>query len=103
MHRILALYGMPEDPDHFRDYYRNAHLKLAATLPGLRSMHHSFDVKPIGPGAGYFCVWTGVFDDAGAAAAALQSAEGQAVAADVANYASGGVTLVQYSDESDTA
>ena len=99
MHRILALYGTPADPDHFRAYYRDTHLKLAAKLPGLRSMYHSFAVTPIGPGDGFFCTWTGVFDDAAAAGAALQSPEGQAVAADVGNYASGGVMLVQYTDD----
>jgi len=98
MHRILALYGVPSDPEHFRSYYKGTHLKLAAKLPGMRAMHHSFDVKPMTPGDGFFCVWSGEFDDAAAAAAAMQSPEGEALAADVGNYASGGVTLVQYSD-----
>jgi len=98
MDRILALYGQPADPDHFRAYYRETHLKLAARLPGLRAMHHSFDVTAVGPGEGYFCVWSGEFDDAAAAAAAMASPEGQALAADLPNYASGSVVLVQYSD-----
>lgn len=98
MHRILALYGKPADPAHFRAYFENVHLKLAAKLPGLRAMHHSFGVERLTPGDGYFCVWCGEFDDAAAADAALQSAEGAALAADVANYASGGFTLLRYSD-----
>lgn len=98
MHRILALYGMPTDPAHFRSYYQDVHLKLAAKLPGLRTMHHSFGVEPLTPGEGFFCVWCGEFDDAAAADAALQSAEGAALASDVANYASGGITLLRYSD-----
>ncbi|MDB5718794.1 MAG: hypothetical protein JWM38_2221 [Sphingomonas bacterium] len=98
MHRILALYGVPSDPEHFRSYYTGTHLKLAARLPGLRAMHYSFDVAAISPGNGFFCVWSGEFDDAAAAAAAMQSPEGEALAADVGNYASGGVTLVQYTD-----
>lgn len=98
MHRVLALYGTPADPSHFRTYYQDVHLKLAAKLPGLRAMHHSFGVEPMTPGDGFFCIWCGEFDDAAAADAALQSPAGQAVAADVGNYASGGVALLRYSD-----
>jgi len=96
MHHVVALYGTPQDPDHFRAHYLSTHLPLARKLPGLVDMHYSFAVETLGPGETYFCTWTGIFADAEAAAAAMQSPEGQAVAADVANYASGGVTLLAY-------
>jgi uncharacterized protein (TIGR02118 family) len=99
MHRIVALYETPKDPEHFRAYYTNTHLPLASKLPGLRKMYHSFNVEPLGPGKGFFCIWTGEFDDAASAASAMQSDEGQAVGTDVPNYASGGVMLIQYTSD----
>lgn len=100
MHYICAVYGEPIDADQFRKHYLETHLPLARYLPGLVDMHYSFDVAMLGPDPQYFCVWTGTFEDADAAAAAMQAPEGQAVAADVPNFASGGVTLFQYSAES---
>ncbi|CAM8672908.1 MAG: EthD family reductase [Sphingobium sp.] len=96
MHHIVALYGAPQDPDHFRTYYLNTHLPLAAKLPAMVDMHYSFAVDTIGPGDIYFCTWTGIFADAATARSAMQSIEGQALAADVPHYASGGITLLSY-------
>lgn len=98
-HNIVALYGTPADPAHFRKYYVETHLPLASKLPGLRGMHYSFAVETLGEGPAYFCFWTGKFDDRAAADAAMQSPEGEALAADVANYASGGITMLRYSAE----
>ena len=44
MHRLLVLYPPPTDPDHFRSYYEDTHLKLVAKLPGLRGYRYGFDV-----------------------------------------------------------
>ena len=95
MYRVLALYPPPNDPKHFRTYYAQTHIPLAETLPGLRGIRYSLDVKPLGGDASpYFCVAELDLDDEAAVMAALQSPEGQAVVADVQNYASGGITLV---------
>jgi uncharacterized protein (TIGR02118 family) len=97
MHRVLALYPHPADPEHFRAYYERTHIPLARTLPGLRGIRWSLGVEPIGEGAApYFCVAELDFDDEAAVLAALQSPEGQAVVADVPNYASGGINLIHY-------
>lgn len=96
MHRLVALYGHPTDPGHFRDYYVRVHVPLAADLPGLLAHRHSFDVHAVGGQSPWFCVFEGDFADAGSFTAALASPQGQAVAADIANYASGGVTLLHY-------
>ena len=96
MHRLVVLYRPPEDADHFRSYYVNTHLPLAAKLPGLKKMRHSFDVAALGRPSPYFAIWEGEFDSAEAMVAALSSQEGQAVAADVANYASGGVEMIHF-------
>lgn len=96
MHKILVLYGPPAAPEHFRRYYEETHLPLAARLPGLLGMRHAFEVQGIGAPSPYFCIWEGDFADEAAMGAAMQSEIGQAVAADTANYASGGLTLLHY-------
>ena len=96
MRRLLVLYPPPSDPDHFRSYYEGTHLPLAAKLPGLRGYRYSVDVTAPGGESPYFCVFEADFDDAAAYRAALASPEGQAVLADVPNYATGGVVSLNY-------
>jgi len=87
MHKVLVLYPPPPDPAAFRSYYESTHIPLAAKLPGMRSYSYAFDVAAPQGDSPYFCVFEAVFDDAAAAGAAMGGPEGQAVAADVANYA----------------
>jgi uncharacterized protein (TIGR02118 family) len=96
MHRLLVLYPPPTDPDHFRSYYEETHVKLAAKLPGLRRYRYGFDVAAAEGESPYFCVFEGDFDDAAAMSAALESAEGQAALADIPNYATGGAVALNY-------
>ena len=96
MHRLLVLYPPPSDTDHFRSYYEDTHLPLAAKLPGLRAYRYSVDVAARPGESPYFCVFEADFDDAGAYRAALESPAGQAVLADVPNYATGGVVSLNY-------
>ncbi|HWV85280.1 MAG TPA: EthD family reductase [Capillimicrobium sp.] len=97
MHKILVLYPPPPDPAKFRDYYENTHIPLASKLPGMRSYSYAFDVGSAQGDSPYFCVFEAVFDDAAAAGAAMGSPEGQAVAADVVNYAAEAPpTIVSY-------
>jgi uncharacterized protein (TIGR02118 family) len=96
MHRLLVLYPPPADPDHFRRYYESTHIALAAKMPGLRRYRYGFDVAAGEGESPYFCVFEADFDDAAALSAARGSAEGQAVAADVPNYATGGVVVLDY-------
>jgi len=98
MHKLLVLYNEPKDPAHFRKHYVETHVPLANKLPGIKASRYSFDVKPLAPGkAPYFCVFEAEFESEAALMAALKSAEGKAVAGDVPNYASGGVTMLHYS------
>jgi uncharacterized protein (TIGR02118 family) len=97
MHKLLVLYNEPKDPAHFRKYYLETHLPLASKLPGVKAAHYTFDAKPLGPGkAPYFCIFEAEFESEAALMGALGSKEGQAVAADVPNYASGGVTMMHF-------
>ncbi|MGW4488289.1 EthD family reductase [Amycolatopsis sp. NPDC004368] len=96
MHRLTVLYRPPVDPEHFREYYVSTHLPLAAKLPGLIRSDYSMQVSALGEENPYFAVFHGDFESAQAMTAALESPEGQAVAGDVANYATGGVEMIHY-------
>lgn len=96
MHRVLVLYPAPKDPAHFKKYYEETHLPLASQLPGLLSSRYSFAVEGVGAASPYFCVWEGEFASAAAMGAAMQSPIGQKVSADVANYATGGATVLHF-------
>ena len=97
MHKLLVLYNEPKYPAHFRKYYLETHLPLVSKLPNLKASRYSFDVKPLGPGkAPHFCIFEAEFENEAALMGALGSKEGKAVAGDVPNYASGGVTMMHF-------
>jgi uncharacterized protein (TIGR02118 family) len=96
MHRLLVLYSEPKDPAHFRKYYVETHVPLASKIPGVKKATYSFDVKPLGGKATYFCVFEADFESEAALMSGLGSKEGQAVADDIPNYASGGLTMVHF-------
>jgi uncharacterized protein (TIGR02118 family) len=96
VHRLLVLYPPPTDPERFRSYYQGTHLPLVAKLPGLRGYRFSFDIAAAQGESPYFCVFEADFDDAAAYGAAMASPEGQAVRADVPNYATGGAVVLNY-------
>lgn len=96
MQRLLVLYNEPTDPAHFKKYYVETHMPLANKLPGLKTASYSFDAKVLGPGKGYFCVFEADFENEAGLMSALGSSEGKAVARDVPNYASGGVTMMHF-------
>ncbi|MBT2305536.1 EthD family reductase [Variovorax paradoxus] len=97
MFKVLVLYHPPASADHFRRYYVDKHLPLAAQLPGLKASRHSFDLQGPDGVSPYFCVWEGEFESADAMAAAMQSPAGKQVLDDVVNYATGGAVVLNYS------
>jgi len=102
MHKLVVLYSTPVDPDHFRDYYVTKHLPLVRQMPGLLAWRYSFEVATTQGQSPYFAVFEADFADAGTLAAAQESPEGRRVAADVANYATGGAVVIDYAVEDGT-
>jgi uncharacterized protein (TIGR02118 family) len=96
MYKLVALYPHPADPAHFRRYYEETHMPLARTLPGLRAHRYAFEPEALGAASPYFCVFEGEWDDKAAFEAAVASEIGRKTAADIANYATGGATLLHY-------
>lgn len=95
MAKVLAMYGKPTDPAAFDRYYHATHVPIAKRIPGLRD--YEVTVGPIGTPAGaseWHLIATLTFDSPAAIEAALASPEGRAAAADLGNFATGGVTLL---------
>lgn len=101
MAKLIALYKHPKDPAAFDSYYKTTHIPLAWTIPGLRSYEVSRGPVLLPEGASqYHLVATLGFDSIADIEAAFASPEGQATAADLGNFADGGVELVFF-DEAD--
>lgn len=95
MIRMFVLYGAPTDPDHFQRHYRDVHIPLVKKMPHLVSCEVSTGPAAIGPQGGeYHLVAILTYNSKADLDASMASPEGQAVVADVPNYASGGITLV---------
>lgn len=94
MAKLIAVYGVPADPAAFDRYYHATHVPLAKRVPGLR--HYEVTTGPVtalAGAAGCHLIATLTFDSLADVHAALASPEGQATAADLANFATGGVSL----------
>jgi uncharacterized protein (TIGR02118 family) len=94
MARLVVLYRTPKDVAAFDRYYFASHIPIAKKIPGLRKYEVSRGPigMPAGP-SGLHLVATLHFDDIKAVQNAFASPEGQAAAADVATFATGGVDM----------
>jgi uncharacterized protein (TIGR02118 family) len=100
MAKLIALYRHPADPAAFDDYYFSKHVPLAKTVAGLRRYEVSRGgVGALTGGAPYHLAAMLHFDSMAAMQAALASPEGQATAADLANFADAGVELLIFDSE----
>jgi len=91
MARLIAMYKRPADAAAFDRYYFAKHVPLAKKFPGLKAydVSHGPIVTPDGL-APYHLIATLTFDSVDAIHAALSSAQGQAIVADLANFAEAG-------------
>ena len=91
---LVVLYKTPKDPAAFDKYYFETHIPLAKTIPGLRKYRVTKGpvATPAGPSPLHL-IATLSFDSMADIAKAFASAEGQATAADVPKFASGGVDM----------
>lgn len=96
MVRFLVSYNTPEDPAEFDRYYREVHIPLAKSLPGLRRYTISRNAALIRGTGPYYMIAELDFDDRAALAAAFASPEGQAAAQDVPKFATGGSDSLVY-------
>lgn len=97
MAKLMVLYNKPVDAAAFDAYYFSKHVPLAKTIPGLRSYEVNKGAigTPQGPSSLHL-VATLSFDSMEAIGAAFASKEGQATAADVANFGQAGVQMLMF-------
>jgi uncharacterized protein (TIGR02118 family) len=94
MARLVVTYKTPRDAAAFDKHYFDRHVPLAKKIPGLKKyeVNNGPVATPAGP-SGIHLVAILHFDDMAAIQSAFASAEGQAAAADVQTFATGGVDM----------
>ncbi|MHB1488211.1 MAG: EthD family reductase [Acidimicrobiales bacterium] len=95
MIKLTVLYGNPTDPEAFDHHYRTTHAPLASKIPDLARFEATRVTGTAdGSQAPYHLIADLLFENMEKFQAAMGSAEGQAAAGDVANFATGGATLL---------
>jgi uncharacterized protein (TIGR02118 family) len=90
--KVFALYKMPADTAAFDRYCRDVHVPIAKEVPGRYEVSRGI-VGMLGGPSPYHLIAVLTFDSAAAIQAALTSPEGQVTAADIGNFATGGVEI----------
>ena len=95
MIKATALFGHPEDPDAFEEYYANTHLPLVRKIPNLQRFDRGKVVAtPDGSEPAYYRFGDLWFESMDQMQSSLGSPEGQEVTQDMQNFATGGVTFL---------
>jgi len=101
MAQLLALYHQPADPAAFDRYYFETHIPIAKKVPGLKSyVVNNGPVNAIAGNTAPYLIAELSFDSMADLQSALSSAEGQAAAGDLSNFAQAGVTLMVFETKS---
>ena len=95
MVKLTVLYGQPESPEAFESYYAATHMPLARAIPKVVRIETARGIaNPEGGAAPYYRIADLWFPDMDTLDAAMNSEYGKAAAADIANFATGGATLL---------
>ncbi|MGI8751351.1 MAG: EthD family reductase [Acidimicrobiales bacterium] len=95
MVRLTVLYGHPEDPAAFLNHYENTHVPLAQAIPDVVRFTWGKCLPGLaGEDPPYFLVAELEWESPEAMSAAMTSEKGGETGADVANFATGGATMV---------
>ncbi|MBL8520494.1 MAG: EthD family reductase [Betaproteobacteria bacterium] len=95
MAKLIALYKTPADKAAFDAYYFGKHVPLAKTIAGLKRYEvNEGAVAGLQGDPGIHLAAILSFDSMAALQQALSSPQGQAAAADLANFAQAGVDLL---------
>ncbi len=95
MFKVTVLYGHPANPAEFERYYASTHLPLAARMRGLARLELTqFTSAPDGSLPVFYRMAELLFASQPQMAETMDSPEGKATVADLANFATGGVTVL---------
>lgn len=98
MPQLIVTYGRPDDAAAFDDHYTSTHKPLADKIPGLLGWHAGHCTTTDGSQPPHYLVAVLSFASQEALTAGMASPEGQAAVADVANFATGGSTVLVIDD-----
>ncbi len=97
---LLAMYPHPEDAERFDRYYWDTHVPLARKMPGLKTFEVSKGTVQAGDGSSpYYLIARLTWDSPESMQDSLNSEEGKAAGADVANFAPEGTTVLLFDEE----
>lgn len=95
MYKAIVLYGHPDDPAKFDEYYEQVHIGIASKMRGLTGWTISrFDPGADGSAPEYYLVAELYAPTREALLAIFDSPEGRASSEDVKKFASGGATFL---------
>jgi uncharacterized protein (TIGR02118 family) len=94
MVKLTVLYGSPDDPDAFEEYYANTHMPLVDKMPKLQRYEAArIGATPDGSELPYYRIFEGYFEDMEQLQSGMATPEGQTAVNDISNFATGGVTI----------
>lgn len=92
---VNVLYNAPTDPEAFEAYYFGTHMPIAETIPSVEKVVLLKGLPgPDGSPPAYYRLTQIWFADAEAMAAGMGSPQAQAASADIANFATGGASIM---------
>lgn len=95
MLKMTVLYGQPTAPAEFEQYYRETHLPLVAEIEGIARVELTlFAAAADGSAPQYYRMAELYFADQEQMDRVMSSTEAQVAVADIANFASGGATVL---------
>lgn len=95
MIKATVLYGHPTSPEAFEKYYAESHSPLVGKVQGIvKAEFTKFLPNPNGTAAAYYRMAELCFTGPAEMQQAMSSTEGQALAADLPNFATGGATVI---------
>lgn len=103
--RLVILYGHPQDPSAFEDYYANTHIPYATEhMPNVRGVQNSRAVDSADPDRRsqrppFYRISQLTYEDLSSLREGIDSDDGRSTIADLANFATGGVTLLVVEDD----
>jgi uncharacterized protein (TIGR02118 family) len=94
MVRLTVLYGHPDDPAAFEEYYSNTHMPMVPKIPHLLRLEAARVVAtPDGSEPPYYRIFECYFEDMERLQSGMSSPEGQAASNDLPSFATGGATI----------
>ncbi|PZX58497.1 uncharacterized protein (TIGR02118 family) [Algoriphagus ratkowskyi] len=95
MVKLTVLYKHPTDPAAFESYYAATHMPLVGKIQGiLKAEVTKFLPEADGSNPAFYRMAELYFENPEALQESMGSAEGQATAGDLANFATGGFTIL---------